>query len=98
VRELHLSGVEGVCSGVHGRISMTKPLEFLFQIVVPPKYTIRFLSNLKKHLFRRCKRLSVNFNIIGLAVRELHLPRVKGVCSGVHGRIFMTKPLEFYFK
>jgi hypothetical protein len=26
------------------------------------------------------------------------LPRVKGVCSGVHGRISMTRLLEFYFK
>ncbi len=31
-------------------------------------------------------------------MRELHLPEVKGVCSGVHGRISMTKPLEFCFK
>ncbi len=31
-------------------------------------------------------------------MRELHLPEVKGVCSGVYGRISMTKPLEFCFK
>ncbi len=31
-------------------------------------------------------------------MRELHLPEVEGVCSGVHGRISMTKPLEFCFK
>jgi hypothetical protein len=37
------------------------------------------VSNLKPFLFRRCKRFSPNFNIIGLAVRELHLPEVKGV-------------------
>jgi hypothetical protein len=30
-------------------------------------------------LFRKCKRLSANFNIIGLAVKELHLPGVEGV-------------------
>jgi len=56
------------------------------------------VSNLKQVLFRRCRRFSPNFNIIGFAVRELRLPEVKGVYSGVHGRISMTKPLEFYFK
>jgi hypothetical protein len=30
-------------------------------------------------LFRRCKRFSLNFSIIGLAVRELHLLRIEGV-------------------
>jgi hypothetical protein len=30
-------------------------------------------------LFKRCKRFSSNFNIIGLAVKELHLPGVEGV-------------------
>jgi hypothetical protein len=39
-----------------------------------------------------------NFSIIWFAMRELHLPEVKGVYSGVHGRISTTKPLEFYFK
>jgi len=69
-----------------------------FQIVVAPKSTIGFVSNFKKFLFKRCRRFSSNFSIIGLAIRELHLPGVKGVCGGVHGRISMTKPLEFYFK
>jgi hypothetical protein len=54
--------------------------------------------NLNLFLFRRCKRFSSNFSIIGFAVRELHLLEVEGVCSGVHGRISMTKSLEFYFK
>jgi hypothetical protein len=49
-------------------------------------------------MFGRCRRLSPNFSIIGFAMRELHLPEVEGVCSGVHGRISMTKPLEFCFK
>jgi hypothetical protein len=31
VRELHLLGIEGVYSGVHGRISMIKLLEFYFK-------------------------------------------------------------------
>jgi hypothetical protein len=31
-------------------------------------------------------------------MRELHLLKVKDVCSGVRGRISMTKTLEFYFK
>jgi hypothetical protein len=56
------------------------------------------VSNLKQFLFKRCKRFSPNFNIISLAIRELHLPGIEGVCSGVHGRISMTKLLEFYFK
>jgi hypothetical protein len=49
-------------------------------------------------MFRRCRRFSPNFSIIGFAVRELHLLEVEGVYSGVHGRISMTKPLEFCFK
>jgi hypothetical protein len=56
------------------------------------------VSNLKPFLFRRCRRFSPIFSIIEVAVRELHLLEVEGVCSGVHGRISMTKPLEFYFK
>jgi len=35
--------------------------------------------NLKRFLFRRCKRFSSNFSIIGLAVKELHLPGAEGV-------------------
>jgi hypothetical protein len=38
-----------------------------------------FVSNFKKFLFRRCRRFSPNFNIIGLVVKELHLPEVEGV-------------------
>jgi hypothetical protein len=56
------------------------------------------MSNLKQLLFRRCKRFSSNFSIIGFVVRELCLLEADGVCIGVHGRISMTKPLEFYFK
>jgi hypothetical protein len=56
------------------------------------------VSNLKQFFFRRCKNFSSNFNIIEFAVREIHLPEIKGVCSGVHGRISMTRPLEFCFK
>jgi hypothetical protein len=69
----------------------------LFQIIVAFKSIVGFVSNLNE-LFRKCKRCSPNFNIIGFAMRELHLLEVEGVCGGVHGRIFMTKPLEFYFK
>jgi hypothetical protein len=56
------------------------------------------MSNLKRFLFRRCKKFSPNFSIIEFAVRELHLLEIEGVCSGVHGRISMTRPLEFFFK
>ncbi len=52
---------------------------------------------LKKFLFRRCRRFSPNFSIIGLVGKELHLPEVEGVVVK-HGRISITKPLEFYFK
>ncbi len=51
----------------------------LFQIVVPPKSTIGFVSNLKQFLFKRCKRFFPNFSIIDLAVRKLHLLGVEGV-------------------
>jgi hypothetical protein len=37
------------------------------------------VSNLKLFLLRRCKRFSPNFSIIGLAIKELHLPEVEGV-------------------
>jgi hypothetical protein len=56
------------------------------------------MSNLKQFLFRRCRRFFPNSSIIRVAIKELRLPEVKGVCSGVHGRISMIKPLEFYFK
>jgi len=62
----------------HGKISMIKPL-FLFQIVVPPKSTVGFVSNLKQFLFRRCRKFSPNFSIIDLAVKELHLLEVERV-------------------
>jgi hypothetical protein len=35
--------------------------------------------NLKQFLFRRCRRFFPNFSIIGLVVKELHLPEVEGV-------------------
>jgi len=56
------------------------------------------VSNLKHYLCRRCKKFSLIFSIIGVAVRELRLLEVEGVCSGAHGRISMTKALEFIFK
>jgi len=56
------------------------------------------MSNLKPLLFRRCRRFSSIFSIIGVAVRELRLLEVEGVCSGVHGGNSITKLLEFYFK
>jgi hypothetical protein len=37
------------------------------------------VSNLNHFQFRRCRRFSQNFNFIGLAARELHLPEVEGV-------------------
>jgi hypothetical protein len=51
----------------------------LFQIIVPSKSTVGFGSNLKQVLFRRCRRFSPNFSIIGFVVRELHLLEVEGV-------------------
>jgi hypothetical protein len=41
-----------------------KASRVLFQIVVPPKSTIGFVSNLKQYLFRKCRRFSPNFNIM----------------------------------
>jgi hypothetical protein len=52
---------------------------FLFKIVGHLKSTIGFVLNFKKFYFRRCKRFSQNFNIIGVVVRELHLSEVEGV-------------------
>jgi hypothetical protein len=87
-----------VCKNYAWKDFHDKASGILFQIVVPPKSTIGFVSNLKQFLFRKCRRFSLDFSIIGFAVRELHLPKVEGVCSGVHGRISMTKPLKFCFK
>ncbi len=51
----------------------------LFQIVAPPKSTVGFGSNLKLFLFRRCRRFFLNFSIISLVIKELHLPGIEGV-------------------
>jgi hypothetical protein len=56
-----------------------KTFGVLFQIVVPLKSIVGFVSNLKQFLFRRCRRFSLNFSIIEFDVRELHLPEVKGL-------------------
>jgi hypothetical protein len=96
--------MEKVCVKIkHGRklcvaSTCSKASECLFQLFVPLKSTIRFVSNINQFLFRRCRRFSPIFNIIGFAVRELHLLEVEGVCSGLHGRISMTKLMEFCFK
>jgi hypothetical protein len=56
-----------------------KAYGFLFKIIVPLKSTVGFVSNFKKYYFRRCRRFFKNFSIIGVAIRELHLPEVEGV-------------------
>jgi hypothetical protein len=38
-----------------------------------------FVSNFNQFLFRRCRRFFLNFSIISLVVRELHLPEMEGV-------------------
>jgi hypothetical protein len=96
--------MEKVCARIkHGRklcvaSTCSKTSGILFQIVVPPKSTIGLMPNLNQFLFRKCTNFSPNFSIIRFIVRELHLLEMEGVCSGVHGRISMTKPLEFYFE
>jgi hypothetical protein len=93
-----------VCARIkHGRklcVANTcrKAFGFLFQLVVPPKSIVGFVSNLIQFLFRRCSRFSPNFIIIRFIVRELHLLEIEGVCNGIHGRIFMIGLLEFCFK
>jgi hypothetical protein len=62
----------------HGRISMTKPLEFISNSCSSQIHHWIWVK-LKTILLRRCRKFSPNFSIIGLAVRELHLPGVKGV-------------------
>jgi hypothetical protein len=78
VRELHLPEVEGVImkfmEDFHDKAS-----GILFQMIVPFKSTVEFVLNFKQFLFRRCRRFFSNFNIIDLAVKELHLPEVEGV-------------------
>jgi len=80
----------------HGRISMTKPRSFISNSCSSQIHCWIYVK-LKTVLVRRCKTFSPNFNIIGLVVRELHLPKVEGVIVK-YGRISMTKHLEFYFK
>jgi hypothetical protein len=87
-----------VCKNYAWKDFHDKTSGVLFQIVVPPKSIVGFVSNLNQFLFKRFKKFSQNFSIIKFTVRELHLPEVEGVCSGVHGRISMTRPLEFCFK
>jgi hypothetical protein len=80
---------EKVCVRIkHGRklnvaSTCSKASGFLFQLNVPPKSIVGFVSNLNQFLFRRCRRLFPNFNIIRFTMRELHLLEVEGVCSGV---------------
>ncbi len=77
--------MEKVCARIkHGKklwvaSTCSKAPGILVQIIVFPKSTIGFVSNLKRFFFRRCKRFSSNFSIIGFNVRELHLLEVEGV-------------------
>jgi hypothetical protein len=57
----------------------SKTSGFFVQLVVPPISTVGSVSNLKHSYFERCRRLSLNFSLIGVAVRKLHLLEVKGV-------------------
>ncbi len=74
-----------MCAGIkHGRklcvaSTCNKISGFLFQLVVPPKSIVGFVSNLNQFYFERCRKLSPNFSIIGFVVRELHWLEVKGV-------------------
>jgi len=56
-----------------------KASKVLFQIIVPPKSNVGFLSNLKKFLCRRCRSFSPNFSIIRFVINELHLSKVEGI-------------------
>ncbi len=77
--------MEKVCARIkHGRKlcvanTCSKASGFLVQLVVPPKSTVGFVSNLNQFYFERCKRFSPNFSIIGFVVRELHWLEVEGV-------------------
>jgi hypothetical protein len=77
--------MEKVCARIkHGRklcvaSTCSKASEFLFQLVVPPKSTVGFVSNLNLSYFERYRRFSPNFCIVGVIVRELHLLEVEGV-------------------
>jgi hypothetical protein len=77
--------MEKVCARIkHGRklcvaSTCSKASGFLFQLVVPLKSIVGFLSNLNQLLVRRCRRFSPNFSIIGFTVRELHLLEVEGL-------------------
>jgi hypothetical protein len=64
-----LPEVEGVFSG-SWKDFHDKAFGVLFQIIVPPKSTVGFVSNLKKFLFRRCRRFFPIFSITRFAIRE----------------------------
>jgi hypothetical protein len=74
-----------VCARIkHGRklcvaSTCSKTSRFLVQLVVPPKSTVGFVSNLNQFYFERCKRFSPNFSIIRFAIRELHWLEIEGV-------------------
>ncbi len=78
VRELH-SWKQRVLQWSSWKDFHDKASGFLFQLVVPPKSTIGFVSNLNQSQFERCKKFSSNFSFIRVAVRELHLLEVEGV-------------------
>ncbi len=80
-RGLHAKGCARIKHGRKLCVASTcnKASGVLFQIIVSPKFTVGFVSNLKQFLFRRCRRFSPNFSIIGFAVRELHLLEFEGV-------------------
>ncbi len=71
--------VASSCSGVHGRISMNKPLDSYFKYL--------FLSNPLLDLSQTLISFSLggvecffqNFSIVGFVARELHLLEVEGV-------------------
>jgi hypothetical protein len=48
-------------------------------MVVPLRSIVKFVSNLKKYWFKRCRTYFQNFNIIGAVARELHLLKLMGV-------------------
>ncbi len=83
--------MEKVCARIkHGKklclvSTYNKACGSLFQLVVPPKSTVGFVLNLNQFLFRRHRRFSPNFSIIGFVVRELHLLEVDCVVEFMEG-------------
>jgi hypothetical protein len=76
----------------HGRISMTKPLKFYFKQLFLPNPPLDLCETLKNICLGGLKG-SPKFQHHRFGYKGAALAGSGGCCSGVHGRISMTRPV-----